>query len=139
MSQKDVHTYSYHINNPPLPLRPLSRALRKLSRSEYALNLVVSNTGDVKGATALQVYAGRKNPGPEDPVKVLVGFRKVTLEFGASSVVEVVVNARDLAFWDEEGHKWVVEAGDYIFSVGTSVVDTKMSTVLSMDRMIYEP
>ncbi|KAL2802023.1 glycoside hydrolase superfamily [Aspergillus granulosus] len=113
--------------------------VREISKDGYALSLAVSNTGDVKGATVVQVYAGRKNTSPEDPLKVLVGFKKVTLGPGTSSVVEVVVNARDLASWDEGIHEWVVEAGDYIFSVGNSAVDIAMTAVLSMDRIIYGP
>jgi beta-glucosidase len=105
----------------------------------YALSLTVSNTGDVKGATALQVYAGRGNTSPKDPVKVLVGFQKVTLGPGACSMVEVAVNLRDIAFWDEERHEWVVEAGDYIFSVGTSAADLALTAVLPIDRMVYGP
>ncbi|KAL3482915.1 beta-glucosidase B [Aspergillus germanicus] len=113
--------------------------VQELSKGMYALSLVVSNTGDVIGATAVQVYAGRRNPSPGDPVKILVAFKKLTLQPGASSSVEVVVKARDFAFWDEVGHEWVVEAGDYILNAGTSTVDTAMSAVLLVDRMVYGP
>ncbi|KAL4789745.1 glycoside hydrolase superfamily [Aspergillus venezuelensis] len=111
--------------------------VRDISKDEYTLNLVVSNTGDLKGATVVQVYAGCKETRVTNPVKVLVGFKKVTLAPGDSSVVEVVVNARDFAFWDEEIPGWLVEAGDYVLSVGTSAVDIGMTAILSMDRMVY--
>jgi beta-glucosidase len=113
--------------------------VRETSRDGYAVSLTVGNTGHVKGATAVQVYAGRKDTSPKYPVKALVAFQKVTLEPSASSVVELVVSTRDLAFWDEGRHEWVVEAGDYIFSVGTSAVDLALSAVLPIDRIVYGP
>ncbi|KAH6951252.1 glycosyl hydrolase family 3 C-terminal domain-containing protein [Ilyonectria sp. MPI-CAGE-AT-0026] len=90
-------------------------AVREISEDEYAVSVAVSNTGDVKGATAVQLYVGGKSPSPNDSLKVLVGFKK----------------ARDFAFWDEGRHEWVVDPGDYNFSVGRSTWGT-VATVVSI-------
>ncbi|KAH7011017.1 thermostable beta-glucosidase B [Ilyonectria destructans] len=113
-------------------------AVREISEDEYAVSVAVSNTGDVKGATAVQVYVGGKSPSPNDPLKVLVGFKKVMLEPGTSSAVDLTVKARDFAFWDEGRHEWVVEAGDYNFSVGRSTWET-VATVVSIVGRTYAP
>lgn len=65
---------------------------------------------------------------PENPIKVLAAFSKTSLDAGESRVVELTVKARDFASWSEKEHKWVIEAGDYDFSLGRNAADL-VSTV----------
>ncbi|KAJ3542133.1 hypothetical protein NM208_g4259 [Fusarium decemcellulare] len=114
-------------------------SVKEISDNEYSVGVKVTNTGRVQGATAVQIYVGNKNSSPDDPVKVLVGFRKVTLKPSASSVVEVLVKGRDFAFWDEKGREWVIEAGHYEFSIGRSSAHLVARSVLSIGRRTYSP
>ncbi|KAH7333501.1 thermostable beta-glucosidase B [Rhexocercosporidium sp. MPI-PUGE-AT-0058] len=103
-------------------------AVRDASADEYLVSVKVSNTGTIRGATAVQVYVGSAKQNPENPIKVLAGFKKLTLEAGVSSTVEVPVTARDIAFWSEKENKWVVEAGVYKFSIGKSAGELVATT-----------
>jgi beta-glucosidase len=76
----------------------------------------------------LQIYVGSSKPVPENPIKVLAAFSKTSLDAGESRVVELTVKARDFASWSEKEHKWVIEAGDYDFSLGRNAADL-VSTV----------
>ncbi|KAL6366062.1 hypothetical protein LRP88_00158 [Fusarium phalaenopsidis] len=107
------------------------------SKDVFAVQLRVRNTGAVKGATAVQIYVGSKNPSPSDPIKVLAGLRKVTLEPESSTMVDIIVEARDFAFWDEETHGWVVEAGEYEFSVGRSSAELVAKSVVQLDHKTF--
>jgi beta-glucosidase len=114
-------------------------AIREVPEDEYLVSVSVSNTGAVKGATAVQVYVGNASQKPEDPVKVLAGFKKVTLEAGASATIEVPVKARDFAFWSEEERKWVVDAGVYNFSVGRNAGELVATTGVEVLARNFAP
>ena len=58
------------------------------------------------------------------PVKELRGFRRVTLEPGASTTVRFTLDASALAFWDKD-MKYVVEPGEFKIMVGPNSVDLK--------------
>lgn len=93
------------------------------SSSEWSVSVNVKNTGSVRGAIAVQVYAGNSKPVPENPIKALVAFGKTTLDAGESQVVSLTVKARDFASWSEKEQSWVVEAGEYDFSIGRNAAD----------------
>jgi beta-glucosidase len=93
------------------------------SHSEWTVSVNVKNTGKVQGAAVVQVYVGNSSPKPKNPIKALVAFGKTTIDAGESQVVELTVKARDFASWSEADHKWVVEAGDYNFSIGRNAAD----------------
>ncbi|CAH0003812.1 unnamed protein product [Clonostachys byssicola] len=105
----------------------------------YTLTAKVTNVGKVKGGIAVQAYVGRHAQLPDDLVKVLVGFKKVTLDAGQSSAVEIPIATRDFAIWDEKLQKWLVESGDYVFSVAKSCMDILATSTIAVERSIYEP
>lgn len=105
----------------------------------YVVEANVTNSGTVKGAIALQVYIGQQEPIPENPIKTLVAFKKVTLEPGTSMTVELHVQGRELASWHEGAQEWVMESGDYVFNIGKSSGEMVGASVLSLDRRSYAP
>jgi len=109
------------------------------SRSEWTVSVRVTNTGELPGATVVQVYAGSSQRRPEDPVKALVAFGKATLDAGESKVVELAVKARDFASWSEAAHKWVVDAGEYNFSVGRNAVDLVATERIAVEGQSEAP
>lgn len=76
------------------------------------VEFTVRNTGRRKGTEVAQVYVG---PSPdlslEQPVRLLAGYRKLTLEPGAAQRVVLDIDARTLSSWDPEQHAWVVGSG----------------------------
>jgi beta-glucosidase len=109
------------------------------SASEWTVSVNVKNAGSLAGAVALQIYVGSSNPVPENPIKVLVAFSKTTLDAGDSRVVNLTVKARNFASWNEQEHKWVVEAGDYDFSLGRNAADLVSTTKTAVEAQSEEP
>ena len=92
----------------------------------------VKNTGKLKGATAAQVYAGGdKTSGWEAP-KRLGGFAKVDLAPGASQTVEVNVDPRVLATYDEATDSWVIKAGSYRVMLGLSSDNLPQASTITL-------
>lgn len=93
------------------------------------VSATVTNTGRSPGREVVQVYvsppsgadAGVRRPGRE-----LRAFTKTpTLAPGQSMAIELQLSLRDFALFDETQRAWVVPAGTYTVSLGSSVTDIR--------------
>jgi beta-glucosidase len=109
------------------------------SGSEWTVSVNVKNIGSVRGAVALQIYVGSSEREPENPIKVLVAFGKTTLDAGKSRVVDLNVKAWDFASWSDKDHQWVVEAGDYEFSIARNAADVVSTTKIAVEAQSEGP
>ena len=80
----------------------------------------VSNVGAVPGEEIVQVYVGFVNSEIDRPIKLLKGFDKVHLGTGESKIVEIEVDANDLAWYDPKDGEWKIEKMAYEVFVGPS-------------------
>lgn len=87
------------------------------------VELRVTNTGARRGAEVVQLYVGQVQPRVRRPLRALAGFTKVELDPGESVVVEMEVDRRALAYWDEETNTYRVDAGSYRIELGRSSID----------------
>jgi beta-glucosidase len=89
------------------------------------LTFVVQNTGKVAGAEVAQVYITQKNAPVLRPAKELKGFKKVFLKAGETQTASISFKVKDMAYYDDKTSNWVVDAGEYELSLGTSSRDIK--------------
>ena len=62
------------------------------------------------------------------PVKELKAFEKVALDAGREPArLRFDLGARDFAFFDVAGHRWLVEPGAFAVLIGTSAADIKLT------------
>lgn len=87
---------------------------------ELLVRVRLTNTGSREGAEVVQLYVGFADSRVDRPVKLLRGFRKLTLAPGSSQLVNFAVPVRDLAWYNPEAGKWEVEAINYTVLVGSS-------------------
>jgi beta-glucosidase len=78
-------------------------------------HFAVKNTGVRAGQYVAQLYVSPANAGAAhwEAPKRLGGFKKVSLQPGASIDVSLSVDPRLLAVFDESAHRWSVAAGEY--------------------------
>ena len=93
---------------------------------EAKVSFTVKNTGAMAGAEVAQVYVGMKNSKVFRPMKELKGFEKVFLAPGEEKRVEIKLDERAFAYYCTGAHRWCVEPGDYIISVGSSSRDIRL-------------
>ena len=86
----------------------------------------VTNTGDRSGVAVPQLYLGYPDSTVVRPLRELRGFRRVELEPGETTDVEVQVSRRELSFWDVHTHSWRMEPGRLRIEIGVSVEDIKL-------------
>ena len=80
----------------------------------------VTNAGARAGATVVQLYVGFPGSKMDRPVKLLRGFEKVELSPRETKRVTFGVKVDDLAYYDTDARRWIVETMEYPVYVGSS-------------------
>ena len=100
-------------------------------KKSATVTVTTTNTGDVAGKGVVQLYASvpytdyDKANGVEKSAIQLMDFEKTdTLDPGASQTIVMDVDLANLASYDTNGAKtYIVDPGDYWFSIGDDVHD----------------
>ncbi|MHA1689543.1 MAG: beta-glucosidase family protein [Promethearchaeota archaeon] len=84
------------------------------------IKIDITNQGKIFGEEIAQLYVGYKNPSIERPVKELKGFKKIALQPGETKTCTLTLNTDNLAFFDAEKNKWIIEPSEYELLLGPS-------------------
>lgn len=100
----------------------------------FDVTTAVRNTGEVDGASVLQLYLSFNSPQmPEGtPMKVLRGFEKVQLQAGDQAKVQFQLTRRDLSFWNTTAQDWQIPEGEANLMVGFSSRDIRHRTTVKL-------
>ena len=122
-------------------IKPLFPFGHGLSYTEFALSDVtvhtndegieisvnVTNVGDRSGSTVVQLYISDQNSTLERPAQELRAFKKVALQVGQKTSVNLVLSPRDFAYFDVSNCCWRVDGGTYTAHIGFSSSDIVMT------------
>lgn len=86
----------------------------------------VTNTGNREGATVIQLYLQDVTASMSRPVKMLRGFKKVTLKPGETQTVSFPIDVGALKFWNQQ-MKYVAEPGKFNVFIGVDSARVKQS------------
>ncbi len=105
----------------------------KANGKTIEVSVTVKNTGKVAGKQVAQVYVTAPKGAYEKPAKELKAFGKTReLKPGESQTLKMTLEKRDLASFDEANSQWKVDAGNYLFQVGTDVESIKGTATLKV-------
>ena len=105
----------------------------KLAGDKVIVSVTVKNTGSVSGKEVAQVYVTAPKGVLEKPVHELKGFAKTReLKPGESQTLSIEIPVRLLASFDEANSRWLAEAGQYVFAVGSSSRDIATAAQLKL-------
>ncbi|MDR3220314.1 MAG: glycoside hydrolase family 3 C-terminal domain-containing protein [Dysgonamonadaceae bacterium] len=111
-----------------------SQAKVKQNGANYALSVVVKNTGKTAGKEVVQLYASTPIA---QIAKELKGFAKTkVLQPGESEEIALSINVADLASLDAVTNAWIVAAGDYQFHFGSSSADIKSTLKIKVAQKL---
>jgi len=98
----------------------------KIMKGEETLKVsfTITNSGKVAGAEVAQLYIQDVKSSIERPIKELKGFDKVFLKPGETKPVTLIINKKDLSFWNK---KWIAEPGEFNVIIGASSADPKLT------------
>ncbi len=107
---------------------------------EIKVTATVKNTGKTSGREAVQLYVNAPDGKLEKPELELKDFAKTKeLQPGEKEELTFVLNAKDLASFDEESSSWILEKGTYKINIGASSEDIKGSAVFKVAKtMVVE-
>jgi beta-glucosidase len=89
------------------------------------LNLEVANSDARDGDEVVQVYFRHVDSQNPQPRQALCGFRRVTVQHGKSSSVQIDVPISQFRYWDTAKKQYAVEPGKYELLVGSSSDDIR--------------
>lgn len=105
----------------------------------FEVNVDVSNTGPVEGATVIQLYVAYPGSGVLRPVRELKGFGRVSLEPGATKTLRFELLDDDLRFYDEHQGGWRLEDCGYKLEIGFSSRDIQLGQSWSREDGEFQP
>ncbi len=106
-------------------------AYSDLSVADGCVSLTVKNTGARAGAEVVQLYVSPPKGGVFRPAHALCGFTKVALAAGESKQVSIPIYERAFSVYHNGAFRTL--AGEYTLSVGASLSDLRLSTVLRVE------
>lgn len=107
----------------------------KKQGDKITVSVSVKNTGKVAGKEVAQVYVTAPDGKLEKPSKELKTFGKTRLlNPGESETLQMTMEVRDLASFDEAESQWIADAGTYEFLVGANVEDIKGKAQLKLTQ-----
>ena len=102
-----------------------------VDKNHLAVKFRVTNTGTRDGKAVPQIYVAPVAGGWEGPQR-LGGWRKVDVKRGAKTDVELRVDPRLLAVFDEAANSWHIAAGTYRVILAESSGDVKLETMVQL-------
>ena len=88
------------------------------SEKKIRVTVKITNKGEFDGDEVIQIYVGSDNKDIDRPVKVLKGFKRVSIKAGESIIAEVDVLIDDIKFYNPESTDWELDK-NYTVYVGT--------------------
>ncbi|HQU00684.1 MAG TPA: glycoside hydrolase family 3 C-terminal domain-containing protein, partial [Acidimicrobiales bacterium] len=96
------------------------------------VSVTVQNVGHRAGQEVVQLYVGGVTRQREDCVRELKGFRKISLDAGASERVYFTLYQRDLSAWSLRANDWVARSGSWEVCVGASSRDLRLRLAFTL-------
>ena len=105
--------------------------ITKHGKTDYTVTADIKNIGDVGGDEVVQLYVNDVVSSVITPLKLLKGFRRVSLKAGETKTVtfELGFDAFRLLNKDME---WVVEDGDFEIMIGASSRDIRLCETIKI-------
>ncbi|MFC8037952.1 glycoside hydrolase family 3 C-terminal domain-containing protein [Paenarthrobacter sp. NPDC057355] len=100
--------------------------------SSARARVTVTNTGDRAGQHVIQLYVGTSAGPVRRPARELKAFSKVHLEPSQSTTVELEMDHRSFAYYDEPLGRWVAAAGDYVIQIGLDAGTVEAETTIRL-------
>jgi beta-glucosidase len=97
------------------------------------VGLDVTNTSAVDGDEVVQLYVSYPDSAVQRPLQQLRGFRRVSIAAGATVHVTIPLRAGDLAYWNENAGRFMVEYGKSVeVQIGASSRDIRFRIPLAV-------
>ncbi len=127
-SQQVGATVKHYVCNDRLRLSADSIGLE----DELEVIVDLANDGLRRGKEVVHMYVRDTTASVSRPERELKGFAKVELEPGQSTTVILSLDRCSLAYWNNQRHSWLAEAGEYEVEIGASSRDIRQRATVDL-------
>jgi beta-glucosidase len=103
------------------------------NKNDFNVQLSVKNNGQFDGDELVQLYVRRINKNTGEPISMLKNFKRVLVKKGSAVNVSFLLAKKDLEYWDDQQHAYLVYPGDYELMIGSSSADIKLTHKLHIN------
>ena len=96
------------------------------------VQVTVANTGHRDGDEVVQLYISHENSTVSRPIEELKAFRRITLRGGEKQTLTFDIPVANLAYWDDNAHRFTVERDRIEVRAGASSTDIRLHQSLSV-------
>jgi beta-glucosidase len=111
-----------------------SSETRISDRGEITISVDVRNSGSRAGDEVVQMYVVHMGSKVERPTEELKSFKRIRLEAGKKTTVQLSLKTSDLAYWSVAKGAWDVEADQVGVMIGSSSADIKLKKTVSVGQ-----
>ncbi len=104
-----------------------------------SVDVPVRNVGTRAGQTVVQLYVRDRETALPRPDKELKAYAKLSLEAGDSATVQLKLDMRSLAYFDDKRGAWVADAGEFELLIGQSSADLPVRVTVRLTRGWLSP
>jgi beta-glucosidase len=131
------YTYMYFTGEPVFPFGhglsyttfgygPLQVSSRSTTATgKVTLSIEITNTGTRAGDETVQFYAHQRQCSVKQPIEKLIAFQRIPLEPGEKKTLSRELSVDQMAIYDVNEHKFVVEPGTFDVMAGSSSTDIR--------------
>jgi beta-glucosidase len=95
---------------------------------KITVTTTVSNTGQRAGDEVVQLYIHQRAGRASRPVRLLQGFKRVTLPPGESRQVQFTLDESNVRYWNTALRGWVIDPGTFDLWIGNSALANQGTT-----------
>jgi beta-glucosidase len=142
---RDGRTYMYFKGDPLYPFGyglsytsfkygTMTTSSTQLKRDgKLMVNVDITNTGSREGDEVVQLYIKHIGSKVTRANEELKGFQRITLKPNETKTVSIPLAATDLAYWDVNAHRFVVEKDKVQVMVGSSSAAIKQQQMININ------
>ena len=104
------------------------------ANGEVTVGFDVTNTGKRDGDEVVELYVKHLGSKVVRPLKELKGFKRLFIKAGQTQHVTLQLKTEQLAYWNVEAHRFVIEPEKVELMIGASSADTKLSATVNITR-----
>ena len=111
-------------------IRTSSNVLRPNGKLVVSFDL--TNTGKRSGEEVVQLYVKHLDSKVSRPLKELKGFKRIAVKAGETQHLTLELTADQVAYWNVDAHRFVVEPGRIEVLIGASSADVKLRRMVEV-------
>ncbi len=105
----------------------------KVNGDKITVSAKISNIGNYDGAEIAELYVKAPRTDIFKPEKELRGFTKVFLARGESKQIEIEFEKSELAYYDINENRFILEGGEYELQLSSNSETVKLKEILSIE------